>query len=204
MMTYKFLTRPLDDGAYEPEGIYLSAPIAGECRAIQFWGDNSEHYRQFHYHGVPLKGHNGIDFRISPNTYVLAVDPGRITEIGEERGGIGHYIKIEHRWGESLYGHIDTILIDAGQHVKRGDQIAMVGDSEILAQSIAREAHSTYLHFGIRIKPFNRFDGWGGFTDPLPYLNPATLILPIESTFDDEAMVTPHSMVREQATTRRP
>lgn len=203
-MTYKFLTRPLEEGTYEPEGIYLSAPIAGECSAIQFWGDNSEHYREFHYHGVPLKGHNGIDFRISPNTYVLAVDPGRITEIGEERGGIGRYIKIEHRWGESLYGHIDTILMDAGQRVNRGDQIAVAGDTESVAQSSAHEVRSTYLHFGIRIKPFNRFDGWGGFTDPLPYLNPATLLLSVENVLDEDTIVTPHAMVREQGTTRRP
>jgi murein DD-endopeptidase MepM/ murein hydrolase activator NlpD len=204
MTTYKFLTRPLDNGAYEPEGIYLSAPMSGECRPIQFWGDHSEYYNQFHYHGVPLKGHNGIDFRIAPNTYVLAVDPGRITEIGEERGGIGRYIKIEHRWGESLYGHLDTIVIDAGQHVARGDQIATVGESEMLGQSGSSEVRTTYLHFGIRIKPFNRFDGWGGFTDPLPYLNPATLRLPGESDFDDTVIVAPHTMVQEKATTRRP
>lgn len=28
----------------------------------------------------------------------------------------------------------------------------------------------THLHFAIRAAPYNRFDGWGGFSDPLAFL----------------------------------
>ncbi len=195
----------MEDGIYEPEGIYLSAPVEGECAALQFWSDNPEHYGQFHYNGVPLKGHNGIDFGVTPGTYVLAVDPGRVTEIGEEPGGIGRYIKIEHRWGESFYAHIDTILMDSGQLVKRGTRIAIVGETETGAYANRDEPpRQTYLHFGIRIKPFNRFDGWGGFVDPLPYLNPAQLVFPAEGNPEIGSSFLPHAMVHEYATMRRP
>lgn len=201
-MTYKFLARPLEDGAYEPEGIYLSLPLDGDCIAVHFWGDNSDHYSQFSYNGIPLKGHNGIDFLVEPGTSVLAVDPGRITEIGEEQGGTGRYLKIEHRWGESFYAHVDTLLVDAGQLVERGTPVAVIGELELYYT--ARERSQSYLHFGIRIRPFNRFDGWGGFIDPLPYLNPAKLIFPTESNLASSPTFLPHAMVREQKQMRRP
>lgn len=194
----------MEDGVYEPEGIYLSAPIEGECVVVQFWAENAEHYGQFHYNGVLLKGHNGIDLRVIPGTYVLAVDPGRVTEIGEEPDGIGHYLKIEHRWGESFYAHIDTILLDSGQVVKRGTRIALVGDGEAVPYAPLHEPRQRYLHFGIRIKPFNRFDGWGGFVDPLPYLNPAQLVFPGEEHPETAPAFLPHRMVREYSTMRRP
>lgn len=199
-MTYKFLTRPLEDGAYEPEGIYLSLPLEGDCTVVQFWGDNPDYYDQFHYNGVPLKGHIGLDFLVTTDTYVLAVDPGRVTEIGEEQGGFGAYVKIEHQWGESFYAHVDTLLIDSGQLVTRGARIAVISGGA----PVASTAQQNYLHFGIRIKPFNRFDGWGGFVDPLPYLNPAKLVLLSENNADLNSFFSPHSMVREYATMRRP
>ncbi|MBX3013879.1 MAG: M23 family metallopeptidase [Caldilineaceae bacterium] len=201
-MSYKFLVRPLEDGAYEPEGIYLSLPLAGDCMAVHFWGEQSDHYGQFSYNGVPLKGHNGIDFLIIPGTYVLAVDAGRVTEIGEEQGGLGRYLKVEHRWGESFYAHIDTILVDAGQAVARGAQLALMDEPITLASRA--QPSSTYLHFGIRIKPFNRFDGWGGFVDPLPYLNPAKLLFPSENQENPLPSFLPHGMVYEQKQMRRP
>lgn len=200
-MTYKFLSRPFEDGAYEPEGIYLSPPVEGDCTAVQLWGDHSEYYSQFTYNGVPLKGHNGIDFLVAPGAQVLAVDPGRVTEIGEERGGLGRYIKIEHRWGESFYAHLDTILVDAGQVVERSAPLAAVGD---FALPKATNPAVVYLHFAIRIKPYNRFDGWGGFVDPLPYLNPSKLHFPADDPLDSVPTFAPHDMVRERGNMRRP
>lgn len=203
-MTYKFLTRPLEDGVYEPEGIYLSLPIEGDGIVVQFWGEHVDHYRKFYYNGVPLQGHNGIDFLIIPDTYVVAVDPGRVTEIGEEQGGLGRYIKIEHRWGESFYAHLDPILVDSGQFVTRGARIATIIEPDLSAYVASPQPRQSYLHFGIRIKPFNRFDGWGGFVDPLPYLNPAKLVLPFDSSLDTNLSFVPHVMAQEQTAMRRP
>lgn len=203
-MTYKFLNRPFADGAYEPEGIYLSPPVEGEYAAIQLWGDNTEYYSQFTYNGVPLKGHNGIDFLVTPGAQVLAVDGGRMMEIGEERGGLGRYIKLEHRWGESLYAHLDTILVDAGQLIERSAPLAFVGDFDLAGAATASKAATTYLHFAIRIKPYNRFDGWGGFVDPLPYLNPSRLQFATDDPLETLPTFTPHAMARERGNMRRP
>lgn len=203
-MSYKFLNRPFEDGAYEPEGIYLNLPLDGDGLVVQLWGENSEHYAHFTYNGVSLKGHNGIDFLVNPGINVLAVDPGRVTAIGEERGGLGRYLKLEHRWGESLYAHVDTILLDAGQQVERGMPIATIGDPVLVDYTNRVTIRPTYLHFAIRIKPFNRFDGWGGFVDPLPYLNPTRLQFVADLPPEQTPTLPPHAMIREQGQSRRP
>ncbi|MEZ4730893.1 MAG: M23 family metallopeptidase [Caldilineaceae bacterium] len=203
-MTYKFLNRPLEDGAYEPEGIYLSLPLESDCVVVQFWGEHVDHYRQFYYNGIPLKGHNGIDFLVIPDAYVVAVDPGRVTEIGEEQGGLGRYVKVEHRWGESFYAHLDLILVDSGQLVTRGARLAAISEPDLSVTIASSQSRQSYLHFSIRMKPFNRFDGWGGFVDPLPYLNPAKLVLPFDMDLDPNVSFTPHTMAQEQSPMRRP
>ncbi|MEZ4862326.1 MAG: M23 family metallopeptidase [Caldilineaceae bacterium] len=197
-MSYKFLTQPLTQGVYEPEGIYLSLPLEGEAFIIQFWGEHAGEYSGFRYHGVALKGHPGLDFATKPGQTIVAVDQGRVMELGEERNGIGRYLKVEHTWGESLYGHIGDCVVDAGQQLRRG---ALIAYAAAEWKKSAMTPTPSYLHFGIRIKPYNRFDGWGGFVDPLPYLNPTGLRLPAEG---DPPGPPPHPMVDERPGMRRP
>ena len=123
------------------------------------------------------------------------MDDGRVMEISNEAGGFERYIKVEHRWGESFYAHISEINVEAGQLIKRNQCIAKSG--------VNRHSVSPHLHFAIRTTPYNRLDGWGGFTDPLPFLNPSNIILPED---DDEAeqSVILHPMVDETASMRRP
>lgn len=149
-------------GQYEPEGIYLSLPLEGPCRILQGWGAHPEFHGQFMYHGVRVKGHPGLDLAAAPNSLVLAADAGRVSEISVEPNGFGRYLKLEHRWGESLYTNLGEILVDAGQNVVRGQKLART--------EVGKRPYPPHLHFAIRLSPFNRFDGWGGFSDPLPYL----------------------------------
>jgi murein DD-endopeptidase MepM/ murein hydrolase activator NlpD len=37
-------------------------------------------------------------------------------------------------------------------------------------------AGAAHLHFGVRINPYRRADGWGGFVDPKPLMNPLDLV----------------------------
>jgi murein DD-endopeptidase MepM/ murein hydrolase activator NlpD len=161
-MPGSFVAQSTMSNAYGPEGIYLSAPVEGDCRIVQGWGENPEFHSQYTYAGVHLKGHIGIDLATEPGSNVLATDAGRVTELSIEPGGFGRYIKLEHRWGESLYAQLGDILVESGQTVARG---------QIMAHTEAsRRPYTPHLHFAIRILPFNRFDGWGGYSDPLPYL----------------------------------
>lgn len=147
---------------YEPEGIFLLPPVEGAGRILQRWGEHSDHYRAYTYNGVPLKGHNGIDFAAAAGAWVLAADAGRVIEISVEPSGFGQYIKLEHSWGESFYAQITGVEVDSGQTVQRGQRLAHVEPS--------RRRFPSHVHFAIRITPFNRLDGWGGFSDPMAFL----------------------------------
>jgi murein DD-endopeptidase MepM/ murein hydrolase activator NlpD len=201
-MSFRFLGQPLLTGRYEPEGIYLQSPLAGRFPVVQLWAEHAEFYARFTYHGVPVKGHPGLDLAAPVGTKVQAVDGGRVVELSFEPGGFGRYIKIDHAWGESLYAHLQETLVDAGQTVARGEVIALSGDND--------GKLTPQLHFAIRIRPFNRFDGWGGFSDPLPFLSSADLQLPEEDHIDElplpkqDSKVTPPPLVHEKTGMRRP
>lgn len=169
-MSFAFTATPLDPGRYEPEGIYLSAPFQGSQVITQLWGENPDFYRQFTYSGVPLRGHNGIDFGTPTGADVLAAEEGEVIYVGFEAGGFGLYVKLQHRWGESLVAHMGRTEVETGQRVSRG-QILGISDN-------SGGSSGPHLHFGIRIFPYLRSDGWGGFADPLPFMDPADIILP--------------------------
>jgi murein DD-endopeptidase MepM/ murein hydrolase activator NlpD len=152
-------------------GSYLGAPFAGVFGISQLWGENPQIYGTISYDGVKLKGHNGIDFMTPTSTAILAVADGVVEEaVRNDPSGFGHYVKLRHPWGESLYAHLESYSVQVGQSVRRGDTIARSNNTGF--------SYGPHLHFAIRINPYNRKDGWGGFSDPLPYMNPQHFQLP--------------------------
>lgn len=210
-MSFKFTSQKLLSGLFEPEGIYLAPPAEGELHALQAFGDHAKHYGQWNYNGIPLKGHTGIDLRIDAGATLLAVDSGRVVEISQEKGGFERYIKIEHRWGESFYANCGEVLLETGQSVTRGEAIA---HALTAAEELARLQRSgdkarpsaplIWFHFGVRIAPFNRYDGWGGFSDPMPFLPPGSVVLPEDADDMRQTGFTPHPMVDDSPGLRRP
>jgi murein DD-endopeptidase MepM/ murein hydrolase activator NlpD len=197
MTTFKFLKQPLLSGLYEPEGIYLHAPLDGRYPIVLFWGAHPEFYGQFTYNGIPLKGHIGVDFAAPIGAKLLAVAPGRVTEISFEAHGFGRYLKIEHAWGESLYAHLEELVVESGQIVDRGQHLGESGDNNGLLEP--------HLHFGLRIKPYNRFDGWGGFTDPVPFFSETDIDLRDDEHVDTDTQPwRPAPMASETNNFRRP
>lgn len=195
-MPYKFTQEPVSTGLYEPEGIYLEVPFSQNVDLVQHWGGNPDFYAQYRYFGTTLKGYIGLGFEISPGAPVLSVDRGRISEISVEKGGFELYVKLEHRWGESLYCFVRKISVEAGQYVDRGVALAKTGGSP--------EPFVGRFHLGIRIHPYNRYDGWGGFSDPLPFLNPEFIRNQTFVTEPDDTLYPPLPMATETATVRRP
>ncbi len=148
--------------------IVVGKPFDGIGAVTQWWGSNPDFYSQFTYDGVPLRGHNGIDFGVEPGTPLLAVDAGRVKRSSFEEGGFGNFVLLEHTWGESLYAHMTERAVGEGDTVQAAQFIGPSGNTGA--------GTGPHLHFGIRILPYMRTDGWGGFCDPKPFMNPAHLV----------------------------
>ncbi len=152
---------------------YLGLPFSGVFPITQLFGENPEYYANFSFDGVPLKGNYGPDFALPLGTAVLAVDDGVIDRVNVEASDTttaeGSFVKIVHEWGESVYTHLDSVAVAPGQVVKRGEVIGTSGNSGAAA--------APFLGFAIRINPYERTDGWGGFSDPIPYFQPDALVL---------------------------
>lgn len=133
-------------------------------RVTQAFGARPEYYSQYTIDGVPLKGHEGVDFGTPVGTVIVAVDSGVVTEVGDQGSkGYGKWVKVVHDdWGETVYAHLSRQTVRVGDKVSKGDPIGVSGET-----GNTRGAH---LHFGLRVNPYDRRDGWGGYEDPMPYL----------------------------------
>ncbi|MFB5762682.1 peptidoglycan DD-metalloendopeptidase family protein [Paenibacillus medicaginis] len=84
--------------------------------------------------------HEGIDMVGSSD--VKAADEGRVVFEGQQNG-YGNVIIIDHGNGyQTLYGHLSSIGVSAGQTVSKGDSIGVMGNTG--------RSTGTHLHFEIR------------------------------------------------------
>lgn len=96
------------------------------------------------------KGHNGVDFRASVGSEVLAATAGTVRGIGDtdtacRRASYGRWVLIDHDNNLStLYAHLSLIKVSPGQRVERGDVIGYSGQTGY--------ATGPHLHFSVFIK----------------------------------------------------
>ena len=88
--------------------------------------------------------HNdGINIGAKRGTTVRAAENGVVAYAGNELRGFGNLLLIKHADGYmTAYAHNETLLVDRGAKVKRGDAIARVGSTGSVG--------SPQLHFEIR------------------------------------------------------
>ena len=98
--------------------------------------------------------HRGIDISVPENTPIVAPANGMVT-LARWDGGLGNAVKINHGYGyETVYGHLNKILVHKGQRVKRGQTIALVGNTGF--------STGPHLHYQVQV---NR-----SATNPLRYI----------------------------------
>jgi len=93
--------------------------------------------------------HSGLDMASHWKTPIYATAPGTIVKAGWN-GAYGRMIEIDHGNGfKTRYGHLKTILVEKGQHVTKGERIALMGSSG--------RSTGTHLHYEVRFldKPYN-------------------------------------------------
>lgn len=87
--------------------------------------------------------HEGLDIAVWYNTPVLATAYGTVSYTGWENG-FGWVVKIEHGFGyKTIYGHLNHIEVKEGENVKRGQTIALTGNSG--------RSTGPHLHYEVRV-----------------------------------------------------
>ena len=97
-----------------------------------------------------VKMHYGLDFQARIGTPVYATGDGKVIKAGKSYGGYGYQIEIDHGFGfVTKYAHLkkDGIKVKKGQKVKRGDVIALTGNTGL--------SKGPHLHYEI-IKDGNK------------------------------------------------
>lgn len=112
-----------EDGHSTGRG-FLRYPLAKRARISSPFNPRRRH---------PITGlirpHKGVDFAVS-YVPVLAPAEGTVVKVANQRNGAGRYIVIRHsRKYETVYMHLSRVLVHAGQKVKRGQKIAITGNT---------------------------------------------------------------------------
>ena len=99
--------------------------------------------------------HHGVDYLVPEGTAVFATADGRVDFLSEKNSTHGKSITIDHGNGyKSTYSHLLDIRVSEGQRVKRGDIIALSGNSGL---SFAPHLHYEVSLYGTRVDPVHYF-----------------------------------------------
>lgn len=102
-----------------------------------------------------MREHHGVDYLIPEGTAVFATADGIIQSLSEKNTTHGKAITIDHGNGyQTSYSHLLDIRVKKGDKVKRGDIIAMSGNSGL---SFAPHLHYEVIFNGTRVDPVHYF-----------------------------------------------
>jgi murein DD-endopeptidase MepM/ murein hydrolase activator NlpD len=94
--------------------------------------------------------HKGIDIAGKEGTNIMAVGDGIVTWSGK-RAGYGNLVEINHGKGYvTRYGHNKQALVEAGETVKKGQVIALMGST---GRSTGPHVHIEVLHNNKHVNP---------------------------------------------------
>ncbi len=120
------------------------------------------------FNGILKSYHSGTDFRAKIGTPVKAIADGRITLV-KNRFFAGNSIIIDHGQGiYSGYYHLSKFKVKRGELVKRGEIIALAGDTGRVT--------GAHLHLSIRVNSVQ--------VDPLQFIDTINLLFDSKSLDD--------------------
>jgi murein DD-endopeptidase MepM/ murein hydrolase activator NlpD len=117
--------------------------------------------------------HPGIDLAGAFGTPVYATADGTVLRAGWNSGGYGNMVEIDHGRGiATRYGHMSAILVRAGDHVSRGEQIGRMGSTG--------RSTGNHLHYEVRID--------GRPVNPIPFMKTTDYVLAMQRRSGTAAM----------------
>ena len=101
------------------------------------------------------KFHAGMDFTAPFGTDVYATGNGTVLAVTDSQRGLGKHVIIDHGFGYmSIYAHLSSFNVRAGQKVQRGDVIGFVGST---GTSVANHLHYEIKLNGVNVDPVNYY-----------------------------------------------
>lgn len=102
-----------------------------------------------------LQSHQGVDYTIPEGSRVFATADGIVHSVSGRNSTYGQSIVIDHYNGyQTQYSHLSKANVRKGQRVRRGDIIALSGNSGL---SLAPHLHYEVRYNGMRVDPIHYF-----------------------------------------------
>lgn len=102
-----------------------------------------------------MREHHGVDYLVPEGTAIFATADGTVKSLSEKNTSHGKAITISHGNGyETSYSHLLDIRVKKGQKVKRGDIIALSGNSGL---SFVPHLHYEVIYNDTRVDPVHYF-----------------------------------------------
>lgn len=102
-----------------------------------------------------LQPHQGVDYTIPEGSRVFATADGVVRDVATRNSTHGLTVVIDHGNGyETSYSHLSKTNVRRGQSVRRGDIIALSGDTGL---SLAPHLHYEVRYNGMRVDPIHYF-----------------------------------------------
>ncbi|WP_437888902.1 murein DD-endopeptidase MepM [Phytobacter sp. V91] len=124
-----FAIRAEDGKFYDRNGTGLAKGFMRFPTSRQFRVSSNFNPRRLNPVTGRVAPHKGVDFAMPQGTPVLSVGDGEVV-VAKRSGAAGYYVAVRHgRTYTTRYMHLRKLLVKEGQSVKRGDRIALSGNT---------------------------------------------------------------------------
>ena len=171
----------------------LSVPTAKGQLAWPMDGVLTQGYGNTGFTALGYNFHNGFDIAAPPGTPIYAAADGIVVSCDTGEAAYGNWCAIKHNLSTptgarqivTLYGHMRSFKLSAGQVVKQGDLVGYEGNTGNTTRLTLGPEHGYHVHFsvfdaqGFGISPGAYTKTYGHYTVPYGYTyNPSSFLGP--------------------------
>ena len=123
--------------------------LADPCWLTSSYGFRNDPFthRRTAHHGIDLAGPYGLS--------IYASGAGKVITAKHNRYGYGNEVIVDHGFGyTSIYAHLQDILVEKGQEIKRGEVVGTMGST---GRSTGPHLHYEIRKDGHPVNPFMHF-----------------------------------------------
>lgn len=149
--SYRALLRQIDSVGGDRNHIPAIQPVINKQLSLM----TASYGMRIHPFYKTLQSHQGVDYTVPEGSSVFATADGIVKETATRNSTSGKTVVIDHGNGyETRYANLSEINVQKGQQVRRGDIIALSGNTGL---SLAPHLHYEVRYQGMRVDPVHYF-----------------------------------------------